>query len=158
MAQELRTLLPPDTTLLINDRADVARLVGGAGVHVGARDLPAEAARRLLGPDRIIGLSTHNSGQVVEGSRRPVDYLGFGPIFATRSKEDAEPVVGSEGLREARASTEKPLVVIGGIIPENVAEVRAAGADAVAVLSGWLAAADLAGRLEEFRQALGGLD
>ncbi|HLF97998.1 MAG TPA: thiamine phosphate synthase, partial [Methylococcaceae bacterium] len=88
----------------------------------------------------------------------PVDYLAFGPIFPTATKFDTSPVVGLEGLRTARRLTQKPLVAIGGITVENAGGVLAAGADAVAVISGWQAPPDVPARLEEFRRALGGLD
>jgi thiamine-phosphate pyrophosphorylase len=158
MAQELRTLLPPDTTLLINDRADVAQLAGAAGVHLGGRDLPPRAARSLLGPEKIIGFSTHTESEVAEAAGWPVDYIAFGPIFPTQSKAEAEAAVGRESLRRARARTTKPLVAIGGITPANAAEVLAAGADSVAVIGAWLQAPDIPARLEEFRQAVGQLE
>lgn len=157
-AQQLRSLLPRDSLLLVNDRADVARLAGAAGVHLGQADLPAAAARQLLGPDKLIGWSTHRLDQVGEGDLLPVDYLAFGPIFPTRTKADAEPVVGCAGLREARKRTHKPLVAIGGISPANAAEAVEAGADCVAAISGWLVAPDIPACLEEFRRALGRLD
>ncbi len=157
-ARELLSLLPPDSLLLVNDRADVAHLAGAAGVHLGQDDLPAAAARELLGPDKIIGWSTHTQDQAGQGDSLPVDYLAFGPIFSTRTKADAEPAVGCAGLREARRWTRKPLVAIGGISPANAAEAIDAGADGVAVISGWLAAPDIPARLQEFRRALGRLD
>jgi thiamine-phosphate pyrophosphorylase len=154
----LLEVLPEDRRLVVNDRADVALLAGAAGVHVGQEDLPAARARAFLGPGKLIGLSTHNLRQVEEARAEPVDYLAFGPIFPTTTKPDTEPVVGLEGLREARRLTGKPLVAIGGITVENAAAVLAAGADAVAVISAWQAAADVPARLEEFRRVLGGLD
>jgi thiamine-phosphate pyrophosphorylase len=157
-AQRLVSLLPANFSVIVNDRADVALLAGAAGVHLGQDDLPVEAARRLLGPERIAGLSTHDLEQLEAGQSSPADYLAIGPVFATHTKPDTEPVVGLEGLRAARARSRKPLVAIGGITVENAGEVMEAGADAVAVISGWLAAEDLAGRLEEFRRALGRLD
>ena len=156
--RQLLSLLPSRSLLLVNDRADVAQLAGAAGVHLGQDDLPISAARELLGPEKIIGLSTHSGPEIEAAGSLPVDYLAFGPLFATSTKTDAKPVVGSARLREVRALTDKSLVAIGGITPANAAEVIAAGADSVAVISGWLAADDIAGRLEEFRRALGRLD
>lgn len=156
--RELLSLLPPGTQLIVNDRADVAHLAGAAGVHLGQSDLPVQAARDLLGPERIIGLSTHTAEQVAAAATAPADYLAFGPIFSTATKPDAEAVVGLAGLRAARRQTRKPLVAIGGITPENAAAVIEAGADAVAVISGWVAAEDIPARLEAFRRALGRVD
>ncbi len=157
-AKELRSLLPPEISLIINDRADVAQLSRAAGVHLGQDDLPVAPARRLLGPGKLIGFSTHNLEQIEAAASAPVDYLAFGPIFPTATKADTQPVVGCAGLREVRKRTSKPLVAIGGITPANAAQVIEAGADSVAVISGWLAAEDIPARLEEFRSALGRLD
>jgi len=156
--RRLLSLSPPETFLVVNDRADVALLAGAAGVHLGQDDLPVTAARPLLGLGKIIGLSTHNCEQLEAARELPTDYLALGPIFPTATKADTSPDVGLEGLRRARPLTEKPLVAIGGITVENAAAVLAAGADAVAVISGWQAAEDIPRRLEEFRRLLGGLD
>jgi len=156
--RQLLSLLPTDSLLIVNDRADVAQLAGAAGVHLGQDDLPVDAARALLGPEKIIGWSTHNAAQVEAGDSLPVDYLAFGPIFATATKADTEPVVGLAGLREARRLTRKPLMAIGGITPASAAAAIEAGADSVAVISGWMAAPDIPARLEEFRRTLGRLD
>jgi thiamine-phosphate pyrophosphorylase len=158
LARELQSALPPDCSLMVNDRADVAALAGAAGVHVGQDDLPPDAARELLGPGKLIGLSTHNEQQVRAAATAPVDYLALGPIFATTSKERPDPVVGREGLRKVRSLTKKPLVAIGGITPQNAGQVLEAGADAIAVISGWLKAENIPARLQEYRQALGRLD
>ena len=157
-ARQLLSLLPPDCSLIINDRADVAALAGAAGVHLGQDDLPVTAARALLGPQKIIGLSTHNQAQLEAAQTLPANYLALGPVFATATKADTEPVVGLERLRVLRRLTDKPLVAIGGITPENAASVLAAGVDTVAVISGWLAAENIPQRLDEFRRVLGGLD
>lgn len=157
-AKDLLAILPAPATLIVNDRADVALLAGAAGVHLGQTDLPPAAAREALGPDKLIGLSTHTLEQIAAARSAPVDYLAFGPVFATATKADSEPVVGRDGLREARRRTEKPLVAIGGITPENAGEVMEAGADSVAVISGWLTGGDIRERLDAFRRALGHLD
>lgn len=121
--------------LIINDRADVAKLIDAAGVHLGQGDLPADEARALLGPDKIIGLSTHSLAQVELAVRTmPLDYLGYGPIFATTSKQNPDPVQGLEALRAVRGHTRVPLVAIGGITAETMPAVLAAGADAVAMI------------------------
>ncbi|MGH9862310.1 MAG: thiamine phosphate synthase [Candidatus Acidiferrales bacterium] len=157
-ARRLLSLLPPDSLLIINDRADVADLAGAAGVHLGQDDLPVAEARALLGSGKLIGFSTHNPEQLSAADRLGPDYLAFGPIFPTASKASPEPVVGLEGLREARRWTTKPLVAIGGITTENAAAVLEAGADSVAVIGDWLGADDMGGRLKEFRRALGRLN
>jgi len=156
--RRLLSLFPSDSLLIVNDRADVARLAGAAGVHLGQDDLPVDAARALLGSEMIIGWSTHSASQVRAGDALPVDYLAFGPIFATATKADTEPVVGLAGLREARKLTRKPLMAIGGITPANAAAAIEAGADTVAVIGGWMTADDIPARLEEFRRTLGRLD
>lgn len=119
---------------VMNDRADMALLLD-AGLHLGQDDLPAEAARRLIGPERLLGLSTHNDAQLRAALREPVDYIALGPIFSTASKLNPDPLVGVEELRRLRALTEKPLVAIGGITRANAGEVIAAGADSVAVIA-----------------------
>lgn len=123
--------------LIINDRVDIALGVGTAGVHLGQDDLPPEVARRLLGDDAVIGYSTHSVAQALKASTLPIDYLAIGPIFATSTKENPDPVVGLDGLRAVKAAIGSlPLVAIGGIKPVNTAEVLEAGADSVAMISG----------------------
>ena len=122
--------------LIINDRVDVAVAVGAHGVHLGQDDIPPDAARRLLGPNAIIGYSTHNVEQAIAATKLPIDYLAIGPIFATSTKTDTAPVLGLEGLRAVREATGAfPLVAIGGITHANAREVIQAGADSVAVIS-----------------------
>jgi thiamine-phosphate pyrophosphorylase len=129
--------------LIINDRADVARLCDAAGVHLGQDDLPPAAARMQLGPDRRIGFSTHNLEQVDTALRADaIDYLAFGPILATPSKRNADPVQGLAALRAVRARCPLPLVAIGGIDASTIAEVLGAGADAVAVIGAIAATPD----------------
>lgn len=140
---------------IVNDRADVAWAAGANGVHLGQDDLPAANARKLLPGEKIIGLSTHSLAQVVEADLAPVDYIAFGPVFATRSKERPGLVVGLSGLRSAREATRKPLVAIGGINLENAREVVESGADSVAVINALLGAADLSERARQFLQAVG---
>ena len=126
--------------LIINDRVDIALAIGAAGVHLGQDDLAPEAARRLLGDDAIIGYSTHSQPQLVEAIKLPVDYVAFGPIFQTATKENPDPVVGLAGLRTIReAIGNGPLVAIGGITLTNARSVIDAGADSVALIRGLLA-------------------
>jgi len=125
--------------LLINDRIDVALAVGAAGVHLGQDDMPPEAARKLLGPNAVIGYSTHNIQQAIAATRLPIDYVAIGPIFATTTKSDTAPVLGLEGLRTVRQAIGTfPLVAIGGITHGNASKVIEAGADSVAVISALL--------------------
>lgn len=124
-------------TLVVNDRVDVAR-TAGLGVHLGQDDLPAVEARRLLGPAAVIGLSTHSAEQLTQAVTAPVSYVAYGPVFATGTKADPDPVVGLAGIRHASRLAEAaslPLVAIGGITLENARAVTAAGATAVAVIS-----------------------
>jgi thiamine-phosphate pyrophosphorylase len=122
--------------LIVNDRTDIAKLIGAAGVHLGQDDLSPQAARGILGPDKIIGLSTHTLEQAeVAATSGVADYLGFGPIFTTTSKQNPDPVVGLDGLREVRRRVSLPVVAIGGITPDTAMAVRRAGADAVAMIS-----------------------
>jgi thiamine-phosphate pyrophosphorylase len=122
-------------TLILNDRADLAVLAHVDGVHVGQNDLPPADARHVLGPTGKIGLSTHTGQQVLEANQTDVDYIAIGPVFATSTKPDAEPAVGLEGVRRARALTTKPLVAIGGITLVNARSILDAGADSIAIIS-----------------------
>lgn len=125
----------PSMRLILNDRPELVRPAGWNGVHVGQDDMPAAAARSLVGRHAIVGLSTHNDEQVIAADAQPVDYIAIGPVFATASKSDTSPVIGVEGVMRARSLTSKPLVAIGGITAENAASVYDAGADSVAVIS-----------------------
>ena len=120
---------------VLNDDPRLACELGFAGVHLGQRDVPVAEARPLLQPEAIIGLSTHSAAQVSSADQTGADYIAIGPVFATSTKFDAEPVIGLEGVRAARALTRKPLVAIGGITLENAVSVREAGADSLAVIS-----------------------
>jgi len=119
----------------MNDRADLCLAAEFDGIHIGQDDLSPEGARAILGPNRWLGVSTHNPEQLREADLTSADYLAIGPVFATTSKEKPDPVVGLEGVRRARNLTHKPLVAIGGITRTNAASVIEAGADSVAVIS-----------------------
>jgi len=125
----------PSIRLIMNDRADLCLAAEFDGVHVGQDDLSPESVRAIIGPNRWLGVSTHNPEQLREADLTSADYLAIGPVFATSSKEKPDPVVGLEGVRRARALTRKPLVAIGGITRANAASVIEAGADSVAVIS-----------------------
>jgi thiamine-phosphate pyrophosphorylase len=141
--------------LIVNDRADFALLLE-AGLHVGQDDLPPRDARKLMGPDALIGFSSHNPRQLCAAGGEPVDYVALGPVFATPSKANPDPVVGVEEVRHCRALLEKPLVAIGGITLENALDVLRAGADSVAVIAGLFPASpgaqSLRQRMEEWQQ------
>ncbi len=124
----------PGLKLIMNDRADLCLAAGFDGVHVGQDDLLPEMVRGLIG-NRILGVSTHSPEQVAEASASPADYVAIGPVFATGSKLNPDPVVGLEGVRRARQLTTKPLVAIGGITLENCRKVLEAGANSVAIIS-----------------------
>ena len=141
-------------TLLVNDRPDIARLVGADGVHVGQDDVGVAAARAIVGPEAMVGISTHSLEQLQEAERSDADYIAVGPVFETRSKRKADPVVGLELLRRARQLTRKPIVAIGGITLERAASVIEAGADSVAVISDILAAKYPAARVRQYLEIL----
>jgi thiamine-phosphate pyrophosphorylase len=134
-ARELRRRIGADAMLIMNDRADLALAAEFDGVHVGQDDLAPESTRGIIGPDRWLGVSTHTPEQLKEADRTSADYLAIGPVFPTSSKDKPNPVVGLEGVRQARQLTRKPLVAIGGITRANAASVIGAGAEAVAVIS-----------------------
>jgi thiamine-phosphate pyrophosphorylase len=135
-----------DCRLILNDRADLALLAGFDGVHVGQDDLSPEDARRIVGPDRIVGVSTHTYEQVRIADRSCADYIAIGPVFVTRTKRNPDPVIGLEGVRHARSITHKPLVAIGGIARANARTVLDAGANSVAVISALFANGQTVGR------------
>lgn len=135
---------------IVNDRCDLAQAIDADGVHLGQGDLPLDLARKVMGPDKLIGISTHNSDQVREASAGKPDYLGFGPIFKPGSKQDHDPVVGIEGLRAIRTLTSLPVFAIGGITVENVGDVMKAGANGVAVISAILKAPDITQAVSDF--------
>jgi thiamine-phosphate pyrophosphorylase len=128
-------LNPIGVKFIVNDRADVASLAGADGVHVGQDDLGVEQARAVIGGGKWVGVSTHNTEQFRTALETSADYIAVGPIFATRSKMNPDPVAGLELVREARAMTDRPIVAIGGITLERAGEVMEAGADSVAVIS-----------------------
>jgi thiamine-phosphate pyrophosphorylase len=118
---------------IVNDRADYAGMLG-AGLHLGQDDLTPVDARRVIGGEASLGFSTHNPDQMRAAQTEPVDYVAFGPVFVTASKERPDATVGLEGLTLARAITRKPLVAIGGITLESAAACWSAGADSVAII------------------------
>jgi thiamine-phosphate pyrophosphorylase len=154
-ARELRARLGTSAKLvmIMNDRADLCLAAQYDGLHVGQDDLLPESSRSIIGPTLWLGVSTHNPEQLAEADKTSADYLAIGPIFATSSKANPDPVVGLEGLRRARELTRKPLVAIGGITRANARSVIEAGADSVAVISDLLR--DPRKSAEEFLRILG---
>lgn len=141
-------------TFFVNDRPDVGYLSGASGVHVGQTDLSVEAARAVIGANKWIGVSTHNEAQFRTAINTSADYVAVGPIFSTSSKENPDPVVGTEFIRRMRGLTAKPMVAIGGIRLERAAEVIEAGADSVAVMSDILTAENPRTRARQFLEKL----
>jgi thiamine-phosphate pyrophosphorylase len=158
-SRELAEYLNPlGVQFIVNDRADVAALVGARGVHVGQDDLGVEQAREVMGAGKLVGLSTHNVAQFRSALETSVDYIAVGPIFTTGSKESPDPVVGVGLVREARRMTDRPIVAIGGITLERAVEVIEAGADSVAIISDILRAEDIGKRARQYVDLLGQRD
>jgi thiamine-phosphate pyrophosphorylase len=137
---------------IVNDRVDLALAADADGAHVGQEDLPAASARRLLGPRRLLGVSTHRLAQAEAAQRAGADYIGFGPMFATGTKDTGYAPRSLNALRGIRQVVALPILAIGGITLENVAEVIAAGATAPAVISAVVRAADITAAAAAFRQ------
>ena len=134
--QALAVARQNNVRIVINDRVDIAMAVGADGVHLGQSDMPLDAARALLGPQAIIGFSTHNIAQVEIAANVPADYFAFGPIFETNTKHDHEPVVGLNRLCEVKNLLgDTPLVAIGGLTEQNLRSALDAGADSAAIIS-----------------------
>jgi len=157
-----RALAKTSARFVVNDRADIARLSGANGVHVGQDDLPVEDARaiaqqvksqseRTVASEKFwVGISTHTLEQVRQAATTTADYIAIGPIFATTTKQNHEPIVGTDFIRQARQLTNKPLVAIGGITVATADEVFRAGADSIAVARDLIRAKNPAGRAAEY--------
>lgn len=139
---------------IVNDRLDLALAADADGVHLGQDDLPPQAARRLLGPDKILGVSTHSLEQALDAAEQGADYLGIGPIFATGTKATGYEPRGCEIIRQLRSRIDLPLIAIGGITLNNVGEVITAGATGAAVISAIVGAADIAAATAAFATAI----
>jgi len=149
-----KTASEAGVSFFVNDRPDIAFLANATGVHVGQDDLSVEQARAIVGPERRVGVSTHNQEQFARAAATSADYIAIGPIFATKSKVNPDPVVGADLLRNLRAITDKPIVAIGGIGLDRAGEVLRAGADSVAVISDILLAEDPQERARQFVKKL----
>ena len=139
---------------IVNDRIDVALAVDADGVHIGQEDMPFTIARRLLGPDKIIGLTVHNVGEAEEAERLGADYIGLSPVFSTGTKQDAGAPCGIPMVRTVRERVRLPVVAIGGITRENVAGVISAGADSAAAISAVVCAEDVYRETMAFREII----
>jgi thiamine-phosphate pyrophosphorylase len=150
-ARQLRELCR-DTLFLVNDRVDVALEVGADGVHLGQEDLSYHEARRLMGPDKIIGVTVHNVPEALAAQARGADYLGVSPIFSTATKADAGAPTGMGLLQEIRRRVTLPLVAIGGITLANAPAVIAAGADAVCAISAVVTRPEVQAEIDRFQR------
>ena len=152
--ERVLALAPADARIIVNDRVDIARISGAAGVHLGQTDLPPVMARKILRSEQIVGFSTHNLQQALEADNLPVDYVAVGPIFPTSTKQNPDPVVGLEGLTSISKVVHKPIVAIGGIRIENAREVLKAGAHSIAVIRDLLNSSDIVNRTREWIENL----
>jgi thiamine-phosphate pyrophosphorylase len=153
VARALVAALPAHVPLIMNDRADLAIAAGAAGVHVGPEDLPSAAVRRIVGPDRIVGVSVGNDAEALQAS--DADYVGIGPVYATASKDDAGRAIGIDELERLMVLCARPAVGIGGVDASNAAAVIAAGARGVAVIRALFSASDPETAARLLRSAIG---
>jgi thiamine-phosphate pyrophosphorylase len=151
-------LAPLKVSVVVNDRPDVAALAGAQGVHVGQEDLDAEKARQVVGTEKLVGVSTHNLEQFQSAAASSADYIAIGPIFATGTKSNPDPVIGTEFIRKVSLLTDKPIVAIGGITLERAPEIIESGADSVAVISDILRAHEPGMRARQYIDLLGAAD
>ena len=157
VAKALREMLAPlGVPLVINDRLDVALAVGADGVHLGQDDMPAAAARGLLGKDKLLGVSVSTVEEARRAEAEGADYLGVSPIYATPTKTDTPSPVGLAGLAAVRAATRLPLVAIGGLHADNLSEVLANGVEGIAVVSAIMAADDPGAAARKLRARIDG--
>jgi thiamine-phosphate pyrophosphorylase len=154
-ARELKQLCR-GARFVVNDRVEVALAVDADGVHLGQDDLPCDAARRLLGPGKIIGITVSSVAEARAAARQGADYLGVSPIFPTATKPDAGLPTGLALLRDIRKAVSLPLAAIGGITLQNCPEVITAGADLVCAISAVVTGADVRGEVEKFQRLFGG--
>jgi len=156
LADSLQKILNPlDIPLIINDRLDVALACNAAGVHLGQNDMPLDIARRILGEEKIIGISANNVQQAVAAQAGGADYVAASPIFYTDSKKDLDPELGLAGLKDIRAKIDLPLIAIGGIDSDNAAEIKGGGADGLAVISAILGADNISQATQALLKTIG---
>lgn len=150
----LEILDPLEIPLIINDRLDVALACDAAGVHLGQNDMPLAIARRILGEEKIIGVSVNNVPQAIAAQVGGADYVAASPVFYTASKKDLDPELGLAGIKELRAKIDLPIIAIGGINTKNAADVMAAGADGLAVISAILGADNISQATQEILKTI----
>ena len=151
----MRLVAQYGAAVVINDRVDVARLSGAAGVHVGQDDVSPSAARLLLGPEATVGVSTHTVEQIQAAATEPISYIAVGPVFGTLTKETGYDAVGLELVSAAAARAQgRPVVAIGGVTLERAPSIIAAGASAVAVIGDLLVTGNPSARVREYLRAL----
>lgn len=149
-ALEIKKICGDSAIFLVNDRIDVALAAGADGVHIGQDDMPLDCARKLLGAEKIIGLSVHNRAEAIEAEKKGADYVGLGAIFDTSTKKDAGAGIGPEKIREIKTAIKIPLVAIGGINKENCEKVIENGADGLAVISALVCSEDVKRETKQF--------
>ncbi len=149
-AAHIKKICDGRAVFLVNDRIDVALAVDADGVHIGQDDMPFETARGLLGPEKVIGLTTHTVDESVAAERVGADYIGLSPIFNTSTKADAGPGCGLAMVKSVRKAVSLPIVAIGGLSKENTGDVIAAGADMAVAISAVVKADDVAGEVRSF--------
>jgi len=148
---------PQGVQVIVNDRPDVAAVVGAGGVHVGQEDLSVEQARKIVGDGCLVGVSTHSWAQFEAANASSADYVAIGPVFATATKDNPDPIVGLDLLARARTATQKPLVAIGGITLDRARDVWNAGADCIAVARDVICASNPGKRAGEYLSLAAGL-
>jgi len=156
-ASEIKKICSDNAIFLVNDRIDVALAVDADGVHIGQDDMPIETARKLLGPDKIIGLSVHNSDEAIRAEKNGVDYVGVGPVFDTSTKKDAGKGIGPARIREVKNAIKIPVVAIGGINKENCNIVVESGADSLVAISAIVCSDDVKKETKIFIDTIQGI-
>lgn len=155
VARAIREIVPPGVSFVVNDDPRIAAEVEADGVHLGQDDMPYEEARRIVGPDAIIGLSTHNPDQTRRACALRPDYIGVGPVWATPTKKNPDPVIGIDGMREMLGLATVPAVVLGGIDHSNVGEVVAGGAANLCAVRCINGSRDPGGEIDRLLRAMG---
>ncbi|WP_440957118.1 thiamine phosphate synthase [Methanosarcina sp. Mfa9] len=149
-ASEIKKICRDNAIFLVNDRIDVALAAGADGVHIGQDDMPIDIARKLLGAEKIIGLTVHNRGEAIEAEKKGADYVGLGPIFDTSTKKDAGKGIGPDRIREVKNAIKIPVVAIGGINKENCGNVIESGADSLVAISAIVCSEDVKRETQDF--------
>ena len=149
-AAEIKRICSDKAIFLINDRLDVALAVDADGVHIGQDDMPIETARRLLGENKVIGLTVHNTDEAIEAEKKGADYVGLSPIFDTATKKDAGDGIGPDKIKEVKSAVKIPVVAIGGINKENCESVIQNGADSLVAISSVICSDNVKNEIKSF--------